>query len=128
MKKHTGSCHCKKVTFEIHTPEEINVQCCNCSMCNMIGFQHLIVPKSSFKLLTGQESITTYTFNTAVAKHTFCKSCGVKAFYTPRSNPDGYSINVRCLDQSTFSKINYENFDGQNWEANASKLAHLSKD
>ncbi|NIP38548.1 MAG: GFA family protein [Candidatus Dadabacteria bacterium] len=119
---HKGSCHCKAVEFEIEAPESITVQECNCSICSMTGFLHLIVPKSSFKLLRGKENLTTYRFNTGVAKHTFCKTCGVKAFYTPRSNPDGYSVNLRCLDKSGFKEINIEEFDGQNWEQNASKL------
>ena len=125
---HKGSWHCKVIEFEIEAPENIVVQECNCSMCSMTGFLHLIVPKSSFKLLKGKDNLTTYTFNTGVAKHTFCKTCGVKAFYTPRSNPDGYSINLRCLDQSGFKKIEIEKFDGQNWEENAEKLKHLSED
>ena len=70
---------------------------CNCSMCRMVGFQHVIVPADRFRLLQGQEEITTYTFNTGVAKHTFCSQCGVKPFYTPRSNPDGFSVNLRCM-------------------------------
>ncbi len=124
---HKGSCHCKSIEFEVEAPDTITVQECNCSICSMTGFLHLIVPKSSFKLLKGKENLTTYTFNTGIAKHTFCKTCGVKAFYTPRSNPDGYSINLRCLDKSGFIEINIEEFDGKNWEENAGKLEHLSK-
>ncbi|NIV42875.1 MAG: GFA family protein [Candidatus Dadabacteria bacterium] len=124
---HKGSCHCKAVEFEINAPENITVQECNCSMCSMTGFLHLIVPKSRFKLLKGDDNLATYTFNTGVAQHTFCKICGVKAFYTPRSNPDGYSINLRCLDQSGFKEIEIEPFDGQNWEENAGKLKHLTE-
>ncbi len=71
--------------------------------------------------------LTTYTFNTGVAQHQFCRVCGVKSFYVPRSNPGGYSVNMRCLDQSTFEDIQTESFDGQNWEDNAVALAHLSE-
>lgn len=77
-------------------------------------------------MLSGSESLATYKFNTGVAKHTFCKVCGVKPFYTPRSNPDGIDINVRCLDTKP-SKINIVKFDGQQWEENAHKVAHKSK-
>ncbi|WIO74341.1 GFA family protein [Porticoccaceae bacterium LTM1] len=124
----SGGCHCGAVQFEVQTPDSVVVHECNCSMCQMVGFQHLIVPKSRFKLLQGEADITTYTFNTGVAKHTFCKHCGVKPFYIPRSNPDGFSINLRCLDQSGFQKITLEPFDGQNWEQSAGELAHLSKE
>ena len=114
-----GSCHCGAVQFEVED--------CNCSICSKSGFLHLIVPLSKFKLLKGEEALTTYTFNSGVAKHTFCKRCGVKPFYTPRSNPDGIDINVRCLDQKPES-IQIVPFDGQNWEQHAHTIAHKSQD
>ena len=92
-----GSCHCQAITFEVEAPEEVEVERCNCSICTKSGYLHLIVPLSKFKLLSGQEQITTYRFNSGIAKHTFCKICGIKPFYTPRSNPDGMDINVNCL-------------------------------
>ena len=120
-----GSCHCRAVTFEVEAPEVLEADLCNCSICNKSGFLHLIVPKSRFKLLTGQEVITTYTFNSGIAKHTFCKVCGIKPFYIPRSNPDGVDVNVNCLDTKAKS-INITEFDGQNWEDNAADLAYKS--
>lgn len=126
--KHNGSCHCGAVKFNIEAPQTVTVQHCNCSMCAKTGFVHLIIPRSAFTLLTDKQNITTYTFNTHVAKHLFCKTCGVKSFYVPRSNPDGYSINFNCLETSTFDNITHEDFDGQNWEDNAARLSHLSQD
>ncbi|SMN02083.1 hypothetical protein SPONL_502 [uncultured Candidatus Thioglobus sp.] len=87
----------------------------------------MIVPKSKFKLLQGKGNLTTYTFKTAQAKHKFCKTCGIKSFYIPRSNPDGYDINVRCLNLQPMDLI-IEKFDGKNWEEHAHTLAHLSKE
>ena len=125
--KYLGSCHCKAVTFEIEAPEYLEVDHCNCSICDKTGFLHLILPLSKFTLLTGSEALTTYTFNTGVAKHTFCSICGVKPFYTPRSNPDGIDINVNCLDTQPKSMTVVE-FDGRNWEQHAGQLAHKSID
>ena len=88
----------------------------------------MIVPASRFRLLGGADAITTYTFNTGAAQHTFCKHCGIKAFYTPRSNPDGVSVNLRCLDRTHIESIVVDTFDGQNWEQNAASLAHLSRE
>ncbi len=85
------------------------------------------MPASKFELLAGEDKLTTYTFNTGVARHTFCKICGVKPFYTPRSNPDGVGVNVRCLSPAP-RKVHIEAFDGRNWEANAHTVAHLSKE
>ncbi len=124
----TGGCHCGAVAFEVSQPSEIVVQECNCSICSKTGFLHLIVPASRFRLIKGQESLTAYTFNTGVAQHLFCKVCGVKSFYVPRSNPDGYSVNLRCIDQSPFTHISIEPFDGQNWERQGAELAHLSQE
>jgi hypothetical protein len=121
-----GGCHCGAVRFEIDAPEHLEVSDCNCSMCRKAGFLHLILPLKKFRLLSGKERITTYTFNTGVAKHTFCSVCGIKPFYIPRSNPDGIDINVRCLDETPSMTI--EPFDGVNWEQHAHKVAHLSKD
>jgi len=125
--KHKGSCHCQAIQFEVEAPQVIEADLCNCSICKKSGFLHLIVPKRHFTLLKGEEAITSYTFNTGVAKHTFCKYCGVKPFYIPRSNPDGIDINVHCLDGDDLD-IRITEFDGQNWEANAHTLAHKSQE
>jgi hypothetical protein len=122
-----GSCHCGAVRFEVEAPEKVTAQDCNCSICAKSGFLHLIVPKSKFKLLGGEENLTTYTFNTGVAQHKFCQTCGVKSFYIPRSNPDGIDVNVRCLEPEPKELI-VEKFDGRNWEKNAAGLKHLSEE
>ena len=103
--------------FEVTAPAAISAAECNCSICVKTGYLHLIVPKSRFRLLAGEESITTYTFNSGVAKHFFCKVCGIKSFYVPRSDPDGISVNARCLDPGTVTRMEVKPFDGQNWEA-----------
>ena len=126
--KHRGGCHCGAVEFEVEAAEAVVVQHCNCSMCDKAGFTHLIVPKSAFILLRGEDNLTTYTFNSHIAKHKFCKTCGIESFYIPRSNPDGFSINFKCLDASTFTSVTHEDFDGQNWEDNAASLSHLSQE
>ena len=122
-----GSCHCGAVTFSVEAPDSVEVEQCNCSICTKSGFLHLIVPQSRFELLSGEDELTTYTFNTGVAKHYFCSRCGIKPFYIPRSNPDGVDINVNCLDSKP-ADIRVVQFDGQNWEAHAHSLAHKSQE
>ncbi len=122
-----GGCHCGAVRFEVEAPECVICSDCNCSICAKSGFLHLIVPKSRFKLLQGEQGLTRYTFKTGVAQHLFCKVCGVKSFYIPRSNPDGYDVNVRCLEPQPV-QLTVEPFDGRNWELHAHELAHLSKE
>ena len=128
MVKHRGGCHCGAVKFEVEAPEDLEVSECNCSICSKSGYLHLIVPKTRFHLISGEGNLETYTFDTHEAKHLFCKICGIKSFYIPRSHPDGISVNVRCLDDSTIRSINIEQFDGKNWEENIHKLKPLSND
>ena len=105
--------------FEALAPAEITVVDCNCSICRKTAYLHLIVEKARFRLLAGEESITTYRFNTGVAQHAFCKVCGIKSFYVPRSHPDRYSVNARCLDPGTVKRMHVNAFDGANWESSA---------
>jgi hypothetical protein len=100
----------------VDAPARLRVAECNCSICSKSGFLHLIVPKSQFRLLQGEDALTTYTFNTGAAKHLFCSTCGIKSFYVPRSHPDGYSVNARCLDPGTVEAMEIAPFDGRNWE------------
>jgi hypothetical protein len=116
MVTHSGGCHCGRVRFEVLAPATLEVADCNCSICNKSGYLHLIVPADRFKLVSGRESLTTYSFNTHIAKHFFCSSCGVKSFYIPRSHPDGVSVNARCIDSATVESMSVQPFDGRNWE------------
>ncbi len=127
MTIHKGGCHCGRIRFEVEAPEDLEVNECNCSICRMSGHLHLIVRKEAFRLVKGQDDITKYQFNTGVAEHYFCANCGVKSFYIPRSNPDGYSINARCLDPGTVKSLTVDTFDGQNWEEHAHTLRHLTE-
>jgi len=123
---HAGGCHCGRVRFEVDAPADVEATDCNCSMCGKTGFLHLIVPRARFRLLSGEEALTRYTFNTGTAQHLFCSVCGVKSFYVPRSHPDGYSVNVRCLDPGTVRSVATRPFDGRNWEANVASLRRRS--
>jgi hypothetical protein len=111
----TGGCHCGRVRFRV-TADLSGVTECNCSICTKKGFLHLIVPPEQFELLSGADALTTYRFNTGAAKHTFCATCGIHAFYVPRSDPDKIDVNVRCLDEVDVAAIKPHPFDGKQWE------------
>ena len=113
----TGGCHCGLIRFEVAAPAQLRVSECNCSICAKSGYLHLIVPKSRFKLTSGDVSLTNYQFNTRTAQHLFCSVCGVKSFYVPRSHPNGYSVNARCLDDVRIEDLSIVPFDGRDWEA-----------
>ena len=124
---HTGGCHCGAVRWEIEAPAVLKTHTCNCSICNLTHYQHLIVPKHRFRVVKGDNHLNLYTFGSGIAQHYFCKTCGVKSFYIPRSNPNGVSVHARCIDPATVQAVEDEPFDGQNWEKNAGSLAHLSE-
>ncbi|MDR3388011.1 MAG: GFA family protein [Rudaea sp.] len=124
---HHGGCHCGRVRFEVDAPARIRALECNCSICRMTGFLHLIVPAARFRLLQGAEVLSEYAFNTGIARHRFCSVCGIKAFYVPRSNPDGIDINVRCLDTVTIEHLHVDPFDDADRERGTAALAHLSR-
>jgi hypothetical protein len=111
-----GGCHCGRVRFRV-TADLDTVTECNCSICTKKGILHLIVPPENFELLSGKDDLVTYTFNTGVAKHTFCRHCGIHPFYVPRSDPDKIDVNARCLDDIDLSQLKLKYFDGRNWEA-----------
>lgn len=125
---YAGGCHCGAVRFTVDAAEPIAALDCNCSLCARTGFLHLIVPASAFRLVSGAASLSAYTFGTGVAKHLFCRTCGIKSYYVPRSNPDGFSINVRCLDGYPGLPMTVVPFDGRNWEANGPGLHNLSQE
>ena len=128
MVKHSGGCHCGRVRFELTAHEDILVSECNCSICSKSGYLGLPVPRSRFTLLQGEDCLTTYTFNTRVAQHLFCRHCGVKSFYIPRSHPHGYNVNVRCLDPGTVKKSTVRPFDGRNWEQHSADFIPMDED
>ena len=127
LREYSGSCHCGAVAYTVRAPASVEVERCTCSICRKSGYLHLIVPKSRFTLLRGEDALACYRFNTGVAQHYFCMTCGIKPFYIPRSNPDGVDVNVNCLDEPP-PHMEIVEFDGQDWEANAHTLAHKSRE
>jgi hypothetical protein len=113
---HSGGCHCGRVRFEVIAPKRLSVSECNCSICSKSGYLHLVVPADRFKLLSGSDTLKTYSFNTHTAKHLFCSVCGIKSFYVPRSHPDGISVNARCIDSQTIEELKVTSLNGREWE------------
>ena len=110
-----GGCHCKSVRFTARLPDPpVPAIDCNCSICLMTGFLHIVVPHADFTLDSGQDAIARYRFGTGAAEHLFCSKCGVKSFYQPRSHPDSWSLNAHCLDEPVEVVVDW--FDGQNWD------------
>jgi hypothetical protein len=124
---HHGGCNCRRVRFEVDAPASPGLLDCNCSICTMTGYLHLIVPASHFRLQFGAEALTEYTFNTGAAKHLFCRHCGIKSFYIPRSHPDRISINARCLEAGTLFDPVITLFDDNDRDAAMASIAHIAE-
>ncbi|MCA9580740.1 MAG: GFA family protein [Myxococcales bacterium] len=128
-----GSCHCGAITFRVTLRSSVVLDC-NCSVCRKKGILHAIVPLEDFERLPPGEvrgtttatatddPVTTYAFNTGIAKHTFCYRCGVQPFYTPRSHPDMVDVNPRCLDDVPLGHFDIRPFDGSEWERNVETI------
>ena len=93
-----GGCHCGAVRFRVAIPSGTLPHRCNCSYCTMKGNVMFDVPLGALEIERGEEALTLYTFNTGVAKHRFCATCGIHVFHQLRSEPDKYGINAVCLD------------------------------
>lgn len=111
-----GGCHCGAVRFEIDTKPMVELLDCNCSICSATGHQHLFIPHENFRLLSGKEATASYRFGSGQAEHIFCKTCGIKSYYQPKSHPDDFSVNYRCLDDGVDLNPVFRQFDGRNWE------------
>jgi hypothetical protein len=120
--KIAGGCHCRAVRFEAEVPEAVTVLDCNCSICAATGFLHLIVPHEDFRLLSGEDALTSYRFGTGAANHLFCSVCGIKSFYQPRSHPEAWSVNLNALDSASGLGVTILPFNGRNWERAAEAL------
>ena len=108
----TGGCHCGRVRFEVDgAPATVLV--CNCSVCTKKGYLHWIVPRAAFRQTAGEADLATYTFNTGVAQHHFCKVCGCSPF-SEGLGPNGpaVAINLRCVEGIDLAKIRIAPYDG----------------
>lgn len=117
MTRLSGGCHCGAVRFSVELTQPAEVIDCNCSICAKTGYLHLIVEAANFTLEEGDAALSSYRFNTGAAEHLFCKVCGIKSFYRPRSHPGSWSVNWRCLDPGHDIEPAVRPFDGQDWEA-----------
>lgn len=120
--KISGGCHCGAVRFDGTVERNPEMLDCNCSICSRTGHLHLFVKHENFTLLSGDDALTSYRFGSGQANHLFCKHCGVKSFYQPRSHPGDWSVNYNCLDAGHGLEPVVTKFDGQNWEKSKAAL------
>ena len=121
MKEYIGGCHCGEIKFSFHSEESVQIWKCNCSICEMLDYDHLFIKHDLLKIISGRELIQEYVFKTETAKHLFCKLCGIKSFYQPRSHPDVFSVNLKCVDNPPKVREVVQ-FDGLNFEESIKKI------
>ncbi len=117
MKTYRGQCHCGAVAFEADLDLQDATEC-NCSICTKKGAVHHRVDPAHFRLLSGKKSLILYQSGTKVAKHWFCRTCGMHPFGNPRAAPDKVIVNLRCLDDywELIGQVKVRMFDGRDWD------------
>jgi hypothetical protein len=112
---HQGSCHCGRVSYEAEGDIEQVLEC-NCSHCSRKGFLLWFIPRDKFRLKSGEDGTTVYTFNKHIIKHHFCKVCGVQPFalgLDPKGSPMA-AVNARCLEGVDLATLKRVPWDGKN--------------
>jgi hypothetical protein len=110
--KYNGSCHCSSIKFQIESNLEKIVQC-NCSICIRRNAKMIMIPKENFLLLEGSENLSLYQFNTDIAKHFFCKKCGIYTHHNRKSDPNGMGVNLGCIEDLDSMEFDAIQFDGK---------------
>lgn len=118
----TGGCHCGAVRFTAKVDQAREVLDCNCSICSRTGYLHVFVSHGDFVLERGKDALISYRFGSGEAEHLFCRHCGIKSFYQPRSHPECYSVHLKCIDDVKGWEPTIVKFDGQNWDESARQL------
>ena len=121
LNSYYGGCHCKAVQFSFKSESKVSIIKCDCSICAPLEYQHLIISKDNFYLIRGKSFLTNYKFETNQAEHLFCKVCGTKSYYVPRSHKNSFSINLRCVSNPP-TIIKEIIFRGSQWEKNINNL------
>lgn len=111
---HSGSCHCRKITFEVDGDIEQVIDC-NCSHCSRKGYLLWFVPRENVRIASGESELETYTFNSHQIKHRFCPVCGVAPFGFGEHPPGTAmaAVNVRCLDGIEIGELKVVAVDGR---------------
>jgi hypothetical protein len=128
MRTYHGSCHCGAVRFEVEA-DLSRLGRCTCSICRKKGILFVRATPERFRLLLGADDLVLYQFNKKIAKHYFCRHCGIHPFGHPRAAPELYLVNVNCLDDFDVNEAEYEVgiFDGRDWEAAFEAMQKSSK-
>ena len=112
--KHTGSCHCGNVRFEVEGEVDSGLAC-NCSICSRRGSLLWFVPRERLRLLTPEANLATYTFNKHVIRHRFCPKCGIHT-HGEGQDPQGNAmaaINLRCLEGFDLDSVKVTHYNGK---------------
>lgn len=110
-----GSCHCGTVRFTVTLSDAITTaRRCDCSLCIRRGAVAVSAAKDAITYNEGKDNLKLYQFNTKVAAHYFCKTCGIYTHHNRRSNPKEIGVNLACLDGQTPFLAEVIVNDGQN--------------
>lgn len=121
LRTHTGGCHCGAVRFEAEIDPSAGTMC-NCSICTKLGAVGVIAKPAGFRLVSGEDALSTYEWGGRISRRKFCKHCGVYCFafgHLDVLGGDYVSINLNSLDDFDLSRTQLAYWDGRhnNWQA-----------
>jgi hypothetical protein len=114
LKTYTGGCHCGAVRFSVDAEIERAIDC-NCSICSKRGLRLAFTGAETFRLLSGEDTLSSYLFNTHRIDHVFCRACGVESFargQNPKTGEAVIALNLRCFDEFDLDAVPTHKFDG----------------
>lgn len=117
MTKHyRGSCHCGAIEFSFDAEEISKGLRCTCSICSRKGAMMLAdaIPEGELKIKADPNDIGLYQFDNNIAKHYFCKNCGIYTHNETIRAPGNMRVNLGCIDDLDASELEIVVFDGKN--------------
>lgn len=114
MQQYQGSCHCGAVRFTFQGEPLVKGLRCNCSICLRRGaaMSPYVIAPEHIQIEAEEGALATYSFGSCVAKHHFCKHCGIYPFHQTMRWPGHYRVNLGCVQGLDATKLPSDVFDG----------------
>ena len=115
METYNGSCHCGSISFSFTQEKIVSGLRCNCSLCRRKGavMSDFTLAPGEIEINTEKDGLGLYQFDSKIAKHYFCKTCGIYPFHETMRKPGHYRVNLGCIDDIDTNTLTVNIFDGK---------------